>query len=208
MTSIDDLYRPPASPAPVSTRRRARVDAAGYKWTYLGLHIVGFASSWGGTALLSGKDDALWARRIGVLLGFSATIVGLSWLRLVWKSFPRGEHRAINQLGDVTADGAVGRLFIPFFNVYWMFAVHNRLCNAISASLSEHKVPIRADPGLAFAATAALFLARLSVVAREPVITLTVAGIAVILWFSYMYRCDELRRLMLLAIEAGRERES
>jgi hypothetical protein len=80
-----------------------------------------------------------------------ARVVALAWLGTAWSTIPdadrlngRGEHISVRR--------AVGRLFVPFYNLYWIFAVHLGLCDALDRLAEWFDVPTRAPRGIAIAA--------------------------------------------------------
>jgi hypothetical protein len=124
---------------------------------------------------------------IGAWAFGAAVVVGLVWLAKAWGDVPPELVRRMS------AGDAVIRLFIPFYGVYWMFAVHVRLCRALDTVLATRGS--RRAPGfLAFAAALVEVLAGWGPGWRDQGWGIA-AAVAAILWFLYMLRYDAARRI-------------
>jgi len=75
---------------------------------------------------------------LGIALAFIAAIVGYVILYKAWQAIQDGQPRT-------TPGKAVGYLFIPFFNVYWMFMAYwgwAKDCNAYISSKGFSLAPL------------------------------------------------------------------
>ena len=76
---------------------------------------------------------------LGIALASIAAIVGYVILYKAWQAIQDGQPRT-------TPGKAVGFLFIPFFNVYWMFVAYwgwAKDCNAYISSKGLNLTPFR-----------------------------------------------------------------
>jgi hypothetical protein len=201
MTSIDEVYRPPQAPAPRDDR--VRIAGAALRWVYAGLGLVGIVTGMLGGVFTASEDAFAGA---ATFLFFCAAIVGLCWVHQAFKDIPR-EDRFSPPLNGLSAGSAVRRLFIPFYNLYWGFALHTLLCAAISASLRKRRddeVEEAASPLLAYCAMGCLIGVRFLVAASEAVSGVLFLA-SMVLWFVYMSQLDQVRRMVVLAWHAERE---
>ena len=76
-----------------------------------------------------------------VTFGIFTTI----WLNLMHGKMPKIRH------DDPSAGKAIGFLFIPFFNLYWVFFTYCRLCDRINEQRQNHGLPPSVPKGLAIA---------------------------------------------------------
>lgn len=67
------------------------------------------------------------------------------WLYQSWKSIPQQER-------EVSPGKSVGMLFIPFFNLYWIFVALPGLSGNLSRSLGRRGIPTGAGKGLGITA--------------------------------------------------------
>jgi hypothetical protein len=73
-------------------------------------------------------------------VGLGATVsfglLWLTWLHRTWRSLLAAD--LVDGSGKpVTPDAAVGRYFIPLYNLYWAFAAQTILCNALGAATTR-----------------------------------------------------------------------
>ena len=73
------------------------------------------------------------------------------WLYQSWKSIPSQER-------EVSPGKAVGMLFIPLFNLYWIFVALPGLSGNLSRSLGRRGIPTGAGKGLAITACILMML--------------------------------------------------
>jgi len=111
-------------------------------------------------------------------------IASLVWLYQAWSTVPQ-EMRYSDGGKWVTPGRAIGFLFIPFYNLYWVFVANVGLCEAVNRTLLARGGQPRAPRGLAIAACVAHLV---------PYCNLLVAPI---LWAIYMFQVDGARREML-----------
>jgi hypothetical protein len=121
---------------------------------------------------------------LGVLLLLAGWIGAGVWLYKAWGSVP--EAMRFTDAGRwITPGQAVGYMFIPFYNFYWVFVANLGLCEAVNRTLLAHGAQPRAPRGLAVAAC---------VVHLIPYCNLLVGPI---LWTTYFFMVDSARREML-----------
>ncbi len=107
----------------------------------------------------------------GGIFWVTAFVLGLIWLGMAWGNVPP-EHRVI------TGGEAVGKMFIPGFNLYWIFRASTALCTALDYSLMSRGSMARAPKGLAIAA---------AIVTVIPYLNF---GLAPFMWLLFMFSCD------------------
>ena len=120
------------------------------------------------------------------------------WIYGAWSDVPR--PRRVEQ--DVTPGGAVGRLFIPAFNLYWLFAVNQKLCTAIDRELVGAGQRPAAPVTLAVLAPAVHIGHVIAIRAAEGLPVLFAFCATSLVWFLYMYESDGARAKMLGAYPA------
>lgn len=119
---------PPASaPAPAASPVRP-ISAALYVGLFLGLRVLGALISVGiylfaprrvlsyGPGLQMGRPDAGALEGASILFSIAGLVFGLILIYKMWEAIQAGPART-------TPGKAVGFLFIPCFNLYWMFVV-------------------------------------------------------------------------------------
>jgi len=72
-------------------------------------------------------------------------IFPMIWLNLMHDKMPRLRH------DDPSAGKAIGFMFIPFFNLYWVFFTYIRLCNRIAEQRIMRRLPDANVSGLGIA---------------------------------------------------------
>lgn len=74
----------------------------------------------------------------------SCIIVRLIWLYQIWQALPPGQL-VTNKGVRISPMAALGRYFIPFYNIYWLFESQTILCNAVDYASAvagiDKKVP-------------------------------------------------------------------
>jgi hypothetical protein len=169
---------------------------AALKWVYVGGHAAYWVFTFGGLLLTVVLGDAKVARGEGAAMASRLPLAGVPflpvaligaavWLHRAWESVPAA-MRYTNQGRWITPGKAIGYLFVPFYNLYWMFVVTQGLCDAVDRTLLERGAQPRAPRGLATAACATQLV---------PYCNLLVAPI---LWAIYMSRVDGARRAMVI----------
>jgi hypothetical protein len=101
------------------------------KWICVGAAVAGYAA----LACSMLESDRVLAlvgvagSKLGHLVG---SITGLVWLAGAWSArpFPRAHV-------DASPGAAVGRLFIPVFGIYWLFAANLELADAVEPSRED-----------------------------------------------------------------------
>ena len=81
---------------------------------------------------------------VAILLHYvSFGIFTMIWLNLMHGKMPKIRH------DDPSAGKAIGFMFIPVFNLYWIFFTYTRLCLRINEQRQMRNLPPKAPPGLA-----------------------------------------------------------
>lgn len=134
------------SPAELRLLRRHLQPIGGY-WLIIGsiLMPIGFMCLFGGPAIADEffrrqRDMRILIAIFGIGMGISIELVALAcfirWLYQAWRLVLRGDE-------DYSPGLLVGLLFVPFFNLYWMFRVVPGLSFEVNQQL-KHLGPARA----------------------------------------------------------------
>jgi hypothetical protein len=170
---------------------------ASLKWIYLVALIGSFVFYGAGVAFAdSASDDA--AGIIGGLAIFAAVgffiaryVIGLVWLYKSWSAVP--PELRMSRSGRVISPGqAVGYMFIPFYNLYWVFAANLGLCDAIDYTLHTNGSHERAPRGMVMAACICQVIPYMNIL------------VAPFLWFFAMLTVDRSKDAMLGALANAR----
>jgi hypothetical protein len=134
---------------------------------------TGRVPNWG----LLGLGIAEMLMIIGVLCAMTYGALIFVWVGLSWAMIPPPGRRT--ESGRAISPAlAVGLLFIPLFNLYWVFVQSRGLCDALNRQLGSLGVTRRAPRGLAMAA---------SIVQVLPYVNITVGPL---LWLTYIFFVD------------------
>lgn len=190
-------YSPPASVAPASRK----VPGSRTKWIYLTLYVLMYVLPILAFALLGafwddvrdtdaretfrGSMFALMGLGYGCMLGLY--VAACVWIYKSWSAIPLA-YRYNAQGRPFSPGEAVGYLFIPFYNLYWMFVMPPALCDAIDRVNHESGSPARAPRGLALAA---------AIVQLVPYANFLFAPI---FWFLFMRASDKAKAHMALPL--------
>ncbi len=165
--------------------------AAWTKWVYLAtgtVNILGIGAAVTIIALSGGfgGDEVLAAIGVAILCISLALftvkfILRLVWLHASWSWVPP-EYRYTAGNKAVSPGTAVGFLFIPYFNLYWMFVANVGLCGALERLVQRHRTVAQPPTTLATLACIAELL---------PAFNLCVAPF---LWFLVMKGFDDVTR--------------
>jgi hypothetical protein len=167
---------------------------ASLKWLYLGALVGSIVFYGAGVGLADTADDNGAAGLIGGIAIFAAVgfffaryILALVWLHKSWSAIPP-EFR-MNRSGRVITPGqAVGYMFIPFYNLYWIFAANLGMCDAIDYALHASGSHERAPRGMVMAACVCQVIPYVNIL------------IAPFLWFFSMLSIDRAKDSMLGAL--------
>jgi hypothetical protein len=121
---------------------------------------------------------------VGFLFFLLRMVLALVWIYQAWSAVPP-PYRMTSTGKHVSPGAAVGKLFIPFFNLYWMFVVSAGLCDAMGSALAStgsYRTPAK---GLAIASC---------VTQLVPYVNLFIAPF---MWFFFMLSADGAKREML-----------
>jgi cytochrome b561 len=124
----------------------------------------------------------------GYLSMFGQMIAALVWIYKSWNAIPDG-YRVGADGKHYSPGGAIGMMFIPFFNLYWMFVMPIALCDAIDRINGQNGAPVRAPRGLAIAAAVCQLI---------PYVNFLIAPL---MWFLFMRAAD--RAKSYLAVSAA-----
>jgi hypothetical protein len=119
--------------------------------------------------------------------------IGLFWLADAWRRIPESERYTAS--GQRVSPGhAAGGVFIPFYNLWWIFVANVGLCSATNRQLERLGSRTRAPAGLAVFAC---------IVQLVPYVNLVLAPLV---WAGFAIAVDGAQREMqyLLALESSR----
>jgi len=130
---------------------------------------------------------------LGATPRIGAQLLGLFWLSLQWKIVAP----AYRVVGGVyrSAGTVVGYHFVPFYNVYWLFAVQRALCTGLDAGLDAAGYPRTAPRTLAIVAPVAQLGCALAMrlMPNSPLF-LVPAIVQSVLWLLYMVYLERTSR--------------
>ena len=161
----------------------------GTKWMYLGVSLAQFVVSLGAGLTDDSKLKALFALVQLPLALTSLVLIGM-WIYTAWSDIPADER------GDITPGSAVGKLFIPFYNVYWIFAISTSLCDALNFKLVRIGSQPLAPKGLAVLGCIFHLLTSTTNIPGLEAAGSFIAVISYGLWFAYMFECDKARTIL------------
>jgi len=95
-------------------------------------------------AILCGAGYPLSFIIIGIPMVIAGAVLGFILLYRWWESIQDGSPRT-------TPGKAVGYLFIPFFNFYWIYVAYVGLVKDINVYCRERAIPAKVDEGMALA---------------------------------------------------------
>jgi MFS family permease len=121
---------------------------------------------------------------LAMLWALTYCVAALTWIYQSWAFLPH-EMRRTASGRPITPGGAVGALFIPFYNLYWMFVIAPGLCDAINAAQAQSGRSPSAPRELATIA---------AVVQVIPYINWLLAPV---LWIVYMFKVDHAKEELL-----------
>jgi hypothetical protein len=186
MTSFDP-YAPPRAPAPGTPA----VPRAWVKWAYAAAAGVRFSCAVLYYAQANASDDLLRVTNAAVRgLAVVCAILGLVWIHGVFRDLNR-QMFARGAPPGLTPAGAVGRFFIPLYNVYWLFAVHLRIGDALRALGQARAAQPAVLAGIvgSLGQLVAILLSRLD----EGLLAFRLALLLPALWVLYMVMVDRVR---------------
>ncbi len=131
--------------------------------------------------------DRRWSALGGGMERLVGLMIGLSWLEAQWGRLPPRIRRVKGVA--VTPGQAAWRNLIPFFGLYWMFAVNASLCAAINNLLVRSRSERAAPVWLARACPMAFVVASLTSFAGRRTHLVVSAGCAAA-WLTYILLCE------------------
>lgn len=194
-------YLPPQSggddrPSP----ERGRLRRSYLAWIFGGLNgIVIFALALTHVVEYSESTAILWelVKKVdGIFALVKLAIVGV-WIHTAWSDVPLGTREELH----VSPGKAVGFLFIPFVNFYWILAMPRRLCIALDRALISRGGKASAPIVIALLAPALHLLHGLLSKTTEGLPVLVSFAVTGGLWFAFMLRCDRARAELLGVVE-------
>src|SRR5262249_20341459 len=143
-------YNPYASPAaPPAQRSSVGAQAPGenVRWLYLTsaaisapIYVVG--AFWEPLGLTYQTAHTLVS--FDASLGLVRIVLACMWIHAAWSSIP------VWWRAGITPASAVGRFFIPLYNLYWAFDVNAFICRETNRTLTAANQPERAPLQLAY----------------------------------------------------------
>jgi hypothetical protein len=184
-----DPYAPPAALAPSMPASRG----AWIKWVYGALASVRFAITavffYAGLAWpYSAQHSANVVIRVMAVV---CSILGLVWIHAAFRDVGRllFERKAQARF-EATPGAAVGRFFIPFYNLYWLFAVHVFLAAELGA-LGQAR---QSQPILVIGLTGSTALLAAGFLGSADSVWAFRVGLAThAIWIVYMFLADRAR---------------
>ncbi len=195
-------YLPPQSggddrPSP----ERGRLRRAYLAWIFGGLNgITVFALALTHVVDYSDSTAILWEliKKVdGIFALLRLAVVGL-WIHTAWSDVPLETREELH----VTPGKAVGFLFIPFVNIYWIFAMPRRLCVALDRALIVRGGAASAPVVVALLAPALHLVHGIASKTTEGLPVLMSFTVTGALWFVFMLRCDRARAELLIVLDA------
>jgi hypothetical protein len=193
----DDGSPPDPYAAPREVARKPDRFSHGYlKWIYLALLLLPFA-----TALVS-RNVIHPSRTLAIALGMFAIvdllampIVSLAWLYKTWGLVAKRER------GATTAAFAIGALFIPIYNLWWLYASSSRIAATLERRLGRLTTRVTAPTFLSwcaptctmlsvFVVAVATFAASGPAAASSVTMALPCTLLPPFVWFAWMWRVD------------------
>lgn len=141
---------------------------------------------------IENEDLTLGAVAVLVLALFVRMPLALVWIHQAWASLPF-EERYTNSGRAITPGQAIGFLFVPFYNLYWAFAMSMGLCEALDRYARRSGSVQRTSSGLAVAA---------GVVQLIPYVNFLLGGV---LWTVLAFRLDAVMADIQRASETQRQ---
>jgi hypothetical protein len=185
-----DPYAPPTALVPAAPASRG----GWIKWVYGAVACVRFAIT--ATFFYVGLDWPLSAQHtanaVVRVLAIVCSILGLVWIHAAFRDVNSLllERGVLPRLG-ATPGAAVGRFFIPLYNLYWLFAVHVSLVVGLRALGCRQSEAILAIGMIGSAALVAVgFLS-----SAEPLIAFRLIFGIHATWLVYMILADRARAL-------------
>jgi len=160
--------------------------------------LVGYLCALAGVAAVAvislvGNGDRDASMMVGaalVLCGVTAYAVAtMTWIYLSWRYIPTPYRRTASGR-EISPGWALGGHFIPFYNLYWMFAQNIGYCEALDSVMVQSGRTARAPKTLATVAC---------VVQLVPYVSHLLGPV---LWLTYMFLTDRVKA-QLLAPRAG-----
>ncbi len=162
--------------------------APALKWVVLGSIAGAILCSIAGSAITGaaeGNDvgEAIGGVFMAISMGLFLTygVCVFVWIYKSWEMLP-AHFRVLRNGQAVTPGSAVGRFFIPLYNLYWYFACSSGLAAALNRALEAHGSPKRASVGLSTAASVFQIIPYLNFL------------IAPFLWIAYMFNVESAKR--------------
>jgi len=153
------------------------VAIAGYCGTLALMFVLTFAAQAVGPDTETGRliTELTPLSMLGIFVYFVAAFV---WLYSSWAFLPP-DCRFTSSGRPVSPGGAIGFLFVPFYNWYWIFVANVGFCEALDRALAARGRPPSAPRGLAMACC---------IVQLIPYVNFAIGPL---LWMTYMILTDK-----------------
>lgn len=178
-------FGPPLATGPILYRAHS----ATLKWGYLGSMLAGIALVILGAALEESVGMGIVG--LGVLFAFFGPLFfTIVWLHSAWAAIP-ADYRVTANGKRVSPGEAVGFLFVPFYNLYWMFVASGGLCDALDYLLRSAGSPHKAPKTVSLLACIFQLVPYLN------------SFVAPFMWFFFMFTFDRAARALESAAASG-----
>jgi hypothetical protein len=131
---------------------------------------------------------------IGMMFWLVRLIFAFVWINQAWSAIPF-PYRMTSSGKQVSPGSAVGLLFVPIFNLYWMFVVSAGLSDAMGSALASTGSYRQPAKGLAITGC---------VMQLIPYVNLILAPF---IWFFFMFSVDGAKREMLERLRAQQQQQ-
>jgi hypothetical protein len=153
------------------------------RWVLLASYVCGIPLFLVGRNMLQPYGDRELAP-LGVALTVASALCCVTyavlifvWIGISWSMIPPAGRRTRSEK-EISPAQAIGFLFIPFYNCYWVFAQSMGLCDALNRQLAAFSSVKRAPRGVAVAA---------SIVQMIPFLNLAFGPLV---WLPYIFLLD------------------
>jgi hypothetical protein len=182
-------FGPPQPTGPIAYRAHS----GALKWAYLGSLLGGILVMVLGGVLGGAGEEEIGFGLVGLgalLALFGRLIIALMWTYSAWAAIP-ADYRITGSGKRVSPGEAIGFLFVPLYNLYWMFVVSGGLCDALDYLLRSSGSHRTAPKSLSLVACIFQFVPYLNIL------------VAPFLWFFYMLSFDSAAMALQTASASG-----
>ncbi len=188
-------YAPPGVYARSGGDATHRVDLEATSVAWATTYYVAAALTILGSLLTVVMPDVPLLLLVPLFAGFVGSIVGIFWLGRAWAQLPY-ERRKFNG-APLTPLGITGRMFVPVYNLYWIFVAPRALCFELEDELRQRNFEMPMLSGIAMTASIAQLVAQaVSRFAGEPALTALATAAPAVFWITLVMQTE--RRLAML----------